>query len=72
MVFVSDYPAALATPANVRHDIRDVHGDGELAWITSHNFRKTTATILDEAGLSARAVSDQLGHARPSMTQTCT
>jgi integrase len=56
-------------PANVRRDIRDVRGSGELAWITSHNFRKTTATILDEAGLSARAVADQLGHARPSMTQ---
>lgn len=37
--------------------------------MTSHVFRKTAATILDEAGLSARAVADQLGHARPSMTQ---
>lgn len=40
-----------------------------LAWITSHSFRKTTATILDEAGQSARQIADQLGHARPSMTQ---
>ena len=40
-----------------------------LSWITSHNFRKTTATILDEAGQSARAIADQLGHARRSMTQ---
>ena len=32
-------------------------------------FCKTCATILDEAGLSARAIADQLGHARPSMTQ---
>ena len=30
---------------------------------------KTCATILDEAGLSAREVADQLGHAKPSMTQ---
>jgi integrase len=37
--------------------------------VTSHSFRKTTATILDEAGLSSRLVADQLGHARPSMTQ---
>ncbi len=37
--------------------------------MTSHVFRKTAATILDEAGLSARLVADQLGHARPSMTQ---
>ena len=26
-------------------------------------------TILDEAALSARLIADQLGHARPSMTQ---
>ena len=38
-------------------------------WVTSHNFRKTTATILDEAGHSARQVADQLGHSKPSMTQ---
>lgn len=40
-----------------------------LTWITSHSFRKTTATILDEAGPSARQIADQLGHARPSLTQ---
>ena len=40
-----------------------------LAWVTSHSFRKTAATILDEAALSARLVADQLGHSRPSMTQ---
>lgn len=47
---------------------RPVDADA-LSWITSHNFRKTTATILDEAGQSARAIAEQLGHARPSMTQ---
>jgi integrase len=40
-----------------------------LAWITSHSFRKTTATILDDAGQSARQIADQLGHGRPSLTQ---
>jgi integrase len=40
-----------------------------LTWITSHSFRKTTATILDDAGQSARQIADQLGHARPSLTQ---
>lgn len=43
-----------------------------LQSVTSHTFRKTTATILDAAGLSARQIADQLGHARPSMTQTST
>jgi integrase len=26
------------------------------------------ATLMDEAGLSARAAADQLGHAKPAMT----
>jgi integrase len=56
-------------PANVRRELREARGDGDFAWITSHTFRKTAATILDEAALSARLVADQLGHSRPSMTQ---
>lgn len=42
---------------------------GPFAWVTSHTFRKTVATRLDEAGFTARQIADQLGHARPSMTQ---
>jgi integrase len=42
---------------------------GPFSWVTSHVFRKTVATWLDEAGLSARQIADQLGHARPSLTQ---
>jgi integrase len=42
---------------------------GPFSWVTSHTFRKTVATRLDEAGLSARKIADQLGHARPSLTQ---
>ncbi|HEY3737594.1 MAG TPA: tyrosine-type recombinase/integrase, partial [Jatrophihabitans sp.] len=42
---------------------------GPFSWVTSHIFRKTVATRLDEAGLSARQIADQLGHARPSITQ---
>ncbi|SER38993.1 site-specific integrase [Lentzea albida] len=59
----------LRDPSNTRRDIRKARGGEEFAWVTSHVFRKTAATILDEAGLSARVVADQLGHARPSMTQ---
>lgn len=40
-----------------------------FAWVKSHAFRKTAATVLDEAGLSALVIADQLGHARPSLTQ---
>ena len=37
--------------------------------ITSHSFRKSVATLIDEGGLSARKGADQLGHARVSETQ---
>ncbi|MFI6098703.1 tyrosine-type recombinase/integrase [Lentzea sp. NPDC051213] len=59
----------LRDPSNARRDLRKARGGEQFAWVTSHVFRKTAATILDEAGLSARLVADQLGHARPSMTQ---
>ena len=36
--------------------------------LTSHSFRKTVASLMDEAGLSARSAADQLGHTKPSMT----
>lgn len=38
-------------------------------WVTFHTLRKTVATLLDEAGLTARQVADLLGHSRVSMTQ---
>jgi integrase len=37
--------------------------------ITSHSFRKSVATLIDEGGLSARKSADRLGHARVSETQ---
>lgn len=37
-------------------------------WVTFHTLRKTVATVLDGAGLSAREIADVLGHAHPSMT----
>jgi integrase len=37
--------------------------------VTSHSFRKTVADLIDDGGLSARVGADQLGHAKPSMTQ---
>ena len=37
--------------------------------MTTHSFRKTVATLIDEDGMSARVGADQLGHAKVSMTQ---
>ncbi len=64
-----DVQGGFRDPANVRRELREARGEDTLAWITAHTFRKTAATILDEAALSAPLVADQLGHARPSMTQ---
>jgi integrase len=35
----------------------------------SHSFRKTVATLIDDAGLSTRIGAVHLGHAKVSMTQ---
>jgi len=56
-------------PSNTRRMFRDARGTNGFAWVTTHVFRKTAATILDEAGLSARVIADQLGHSRQSLTQ---
>jgi integrase len=37
--------------------------------VTTHSFRKTLATLIDEGGLSARVGADHLGHSKVSMTQ---
>jgi len=59
----------LRDPSNTQGDLRDVFDRAEYSDITSHTFRRTVATLMDEAGLSARAAADQLGHAKVSMTQ---
>jgi integrase len=37
--------------------------------VTVYSFRKLVATVLDDAGLSARMTADVLQHADPAMTQ---
>ena len=37
--------------------------------VTTHSFRKTVATLIDDRGLSARIGADHLGHSKVSMTQ---
>lgn len=56
-------------PSNVQRELRRVRDAVGMEWVSSHVFRKTAATALDEAGFTARQVADQLGHAKPSMTQ---
>ncbi|GEL17648.1 tyrosine-type recombinase/integrase [Pseudonocardia asaccharolytica] len=56
-------------PGNVARVMRQARDAAGFGWVTSHVFRKTCVTVLDEAGLSARAIADVAGHADPSMTQ---
>ncbi|QIS15814.1 tyrosine-type recombinase/integrase [Nocardia arthritidis] len=59
-----------AIPQNVGHEwqrVRDALGIPED--VTAHSFRGAVATILDDAGLSARVTADVLMHVDPAMTQ---
>ena len=58
--------ATRATSAGNGVCVRDELG---AASVSTHSFRKTVATLIDDEGLSARIGADQLGHARVSMTQ---
>jgi integrase len=48
-----------------------IRGAGAYGWEPPDvaGLEQFGATILDNAGLSARAIADQLGHAQPSLTQ---
>jgi len=59
----------LRDPSNTQRDLRECLAWCGLPLVTNLCFRKTTAKLLDNAGLSARSIADQLGHARPSVTQ---
>ena len=68
MVFESS-AGTLRDPDTVSRQWRQVRAALDLEWVTSHTFRKTVGTLLDEEGLTARQAADQLGHAQVSMTQ---
>jgi integrase len=66
------FPSTAATwrdPNNFGRDWRRVRNDLGVPDVTTHSFRKTLATLIDEGGLSARVGADHLGHSRVSMTQ---
>jgi integrase len=56
-------------PSNVRRVWRQVRDDAEMTGLVSHTLRKTVASFLDDAHVSTRKISDQLGHSKVSMTQ---
>ena len=55
-------------PSNTSRDLRNARGSEEFAWVTSHVFRKTVATLISEATTSELA-SRQLGHSSSQVTR---
>jgi integrase len=49
-------------PSNVIHRIQEAFRDAGYGWVTSHVFRKTVASVLDDADLPLSAIADQLGN----------
>jgi integrase len=56
-------------PSNVRRVWWQVRDHAGIDGLVSHTLRKTVASFLDDAAVPTRKISDQLGHARVSMTQ---
>ncbi|MCW2661294.1 MAG: phage integrase [Mycobacterium sp.] len=66
------FPSTAGTwrgPGNFGRRWRTVREDLAAPEVTTHSFRKTLATLIDDRGLSARVGADHLGHSKVSMTQ---
>lgn len=55
-------------PSNTQRELRERRDQLGYPALSTHSFRKTVATILDQAGLSATEIADYLGHEDPSLT----
>lgn len=64
-----DRSEAWRDPSNTSKAFREARAKAGYEWFTSHVLRKTVATDMDEAGLTARDVANQLGQARISIAQ---
>jgi hypothetical protein len=65
----SAVPGPAARSEQHQRSLGKALGRAGFTWATAHTFRKTVATQLDDAGLSARPFVDHLGRIRPSLTQ---
>lgn len=59
----------LRDPNNFGKEWRTARTELGIPEVTTHSFRKTVATLIDDEGLSARIGADHLGHSKVSMTQ---
>lgn len=58
----------LRDPRNTARDWAQARARLGIGDYSFHSFRKTVATALDQAGLTARDIAEYLGHADPSLT----
>lgn len=65
LVFPAPKSGSVRDPSNTIKALHRVTGTK----IKTHTYRKTLATLMDDAGLPTRKASDQLGHSRTSQTQ---
>jgi integrase len=66
------FPSTAGTwrdPSNFSRQWREVRGELGAAGVSTHSFRKTVATLIDDDVMSARIGPDHLGHTNVSMTQ---
>jgi integrase len=68
MIFPST-AGTLRDPNNFGKQWRTAREELGVPEVTTHSFRKTVATLIDDDGLSARVGADHLGHSHVSMTQ---
>ena len=68
MIFPST-AGTLRDPNNFNKQWRHVRDELGAPGVTTHSFRKSLATLIDDEGLSARIGADHLGHTNVSMTQ---
>lgn len=68
-VIFSSTAGTLRDPNNFGKQWRTVREELGVPEVTTHSFRKTVATLIDDEGLSARVGADHLGHSKVSMTQ---
>lgn len=59
----------LRDPNNFGKEWRTAREELGVPEVTTHSFRKTVATLIDDEGLSARIGADHLGHSKVSMIQ---
>ena len=61
-------PERVWDQSNSAGAVRAALDDCGLTWAVPHTFRRTVATLLDQANLPIARIADQLGHSDVSMT----